>query len=51
VLESVCFEFEIDSWKGINHWVLKPTALLSFSNVNKGRKKINKCKDLKINDI
>jgi hypothetical protein len=26
-----------------------PKSLLSFSNVNKGRKIINKCKDLKIN--
>jgi hypothetical protein len=26
----------------------KPTALLSLSNVNKGRKEINKCKELKI---
>jgi hypothetical protein len=25
----------------------KPTVLLSFSNVNEGRKKINKCNDLK----
>jgi hypothetical protein len=27
--------------------VEKPTVLLSFSNVNKGIKKINKCRDLK----
>jgi hypothetical protein len=25
----------------------KPIAFLSFSNVNKGRKKVNKCKELK----
>jgi hypothetical protein len=27
----------------------KPTVFLSFSNVNNGKQKINKCKDLKIN--
>jgi hypothetical protein len=30
---------------------VKPAVLFSFSNVNEGRKKINNCKDLKINYI
>jgi hypothetical protein len=39
--------FDEDSPDEAFAFVKKPTLLLSFSNLNEGKKNINKCKNLK----